>query len=151
MTGTSRAVVCFYNQRGTAEQWIKEGKAATHWTRLSCHCFRCQRVADEHGSDVVVLLGTPDAESTQTLAQTVVAGDPSYAGPLAGVPLGHPVFHVFEPGVRDQVPGDVDEAQVALMEMSLERDAILVGLREARRGDLGGSEPTPRSLTPRKR
>src|SRR5438132_4433734 len=73
-----------------------------------------KRVADEHGSDVVVLLGTPDAESTQTLAQTVVAGDPSYAGPLAGVPLGLPVFHVFEPEVRDQVPGDVYEAQVAL-------------------------------------
>ena len=29
-----------------------------------------KRVADEHGSGVVVLLGTPDAESTQTLAQT---------------------------------------------------------------------------------
>ncbi len=36
LTGTNRAVVRFYNQRGTAEQWIKEGKAATHWTRLSC-------------------------------------------------------------------------------------------------------------------
>src|SRR5439155_1073886 len=79
------------------------------------------------------LLGTPDAESTQTLAQTVVAGDPSYAGPLAGVPLGLPVFHVFEPEVRDQIPGDVYEAQVALMEMSLDRYAILAGLREARR------------------
>ena len=30
----------FYNQRGTAEQWIKEGKQATHWTRLSCHRSR---------------------------------------------------------------------------------------------------------------
>jgi Transposase DDE domain group 1 len=36
----SRAVVRFYNERGTAEQWIKEGKQATHWTRLSCHRFR---------------------------------------------------------------------------------------------------------------
>jgi len=32
--------VRFYNKRGTAEQWIKEGKQATHWTRLSCHRFR---------------------------------------------------------------------------------------------------------------
>jgi glycine/sarcosine/betaine reductase complex component A len=92
-----------------------------------------KRVADELGSGVVVLLGTPDAESTQTLAQTVVAGDPSYAGPLAGVPLGLPVLHVFEPEVKDQVPPDVYEAQAALMEMSLDRDAILAGLREARR------------------
>jgi hypothetical protein len=34
LTGTSRTVVRFYNQRGAAEQWIKEGTEATHWTRL---------------------------------------------------------------------------------------------------------------------
>ncbi|MCZ6652620.1 MAG: transposase, partial [Planctomycetota bacterium] len=33
-------VVNFYNQRGTAEQWIKEGKYAVKWTRLSCRNFR---------------------------------------------------------------------------------------------------------------
>ena len=32
-------VVHFYNGRGTAEQWIKEGKYALHWTRLSCQRF----------------------------------------------------------------------------------------------------------------
>jgi hypothetical protein len=36
----SRAVVRFYNKRGTAEQWIKEGKQAVKMTRLSCHRFR---------------------------------------------------------------------------------------------------------------
>ena len=36
----SRAVVRLYNKRGTAEQWIKEGKQAAHWTRLSCYRFR---------------------------------------------------------------------------------------------------------------
>jgi hypothetical protein len=36
----SRAVVRFYNKRGKAEQWIKEGKQVTHWTRRSCHRFR---------------------------------------------------------------------------------------------------------------
>ena len=40
----SRAVMRFYNKRGTAEQWIKEGKQATHWTRLSCHRFRANEV-----------------------------------------------------------------------------------------------------------
>ena len=29
----------FYNRHGTAEQWIKEGKYALNWTRLSCHGF----------------------------------------------------------------------------------------------------------------
>ena len=40
----NRAVVRFYNRRGTAEQWIKEGKQAAHWTRLSCHRFRGNEV-----------------------------------------------------------------------------------------------------------
>ena len=39
-----RAVVGFYNKRGCAEQWIKEGKQAAHWTRLSCHRFRANEV-----------------------------------------------------------------------------------------------------------
>jgi hypothetical protein len=40
----SRSVVCFYNKRGTAEQWIKEGKQAVKMTRLSCHRFRSNQV-----------------------------------------------------------------------------------------------------------
>ena len=40
----NRAVVRFYNKRGTAEQWIKEGKQAAHWTRLSCDRFRANEV-----------------------------------------------------------------------------------------------------------
>ena len=44
MTLPSRSVVRFYNKRGTAEQWIKEGKQATHWTRVSCHRFRANEV-----------------------------------------------------------------------------------------------------------
>ncbi len=42
VTNLSRSddkVVKFYNGRGTAEQWIKEGKNAVKWTRLSCHDF----------------------------------------------------------------------------------------------------------------
>jgi hypothetical protein len=37
-------VVAFYNQRGTAEQWIKEGKNAINWTRLSCRSFAANSV-----------------------------------------------------------------------------------------------------------
>jgi len=47
LTGTNRAVVHFYNQRGTAEQWIKEAQEATHWTWLSCHRFRALRRSPE--------------------------------------------------------------------------------------------------------
>jgi len=39
-----KGVVKFYNKRGTAEQWIKEGKYAINWTRLSCHDFKDNEV-----------------------------------------------------------------------------------------------------------
>ena len=44
LDGKTRSLVRFHNKCGTAEQWIKEGKQATHWTRLSCHRFRANEV-----------------------------------------------------------------------------------------------------------
>jgi len=44
MTRPAERVVAFYNQRGTAEQWIKEGKNAIKWTRLSCCSFAAYAV-----------------------------------------------------------------------------------------------------------
>ena len=41
---SAERVVAFYNQRGTAEQWIKEGKGAIKWTRLSCRTFAANAV-----------------------------------------------------------------------------------------------------------
>ena len=41
---SAERVVAFYNQRGTAEQWIKEGKGAIKWTRLSCGTFAANAV-----------------------------------------------------------------------------------------------------------
>ena len=40
LTKHSKNVVKFYNGRGTAEQWIKEGKNAVQWTKLSCRTFK---------------------------------------------------------------------------------------------------------------
>ena len=44
MTRPAERVVAFYNHRGTAEQWIKEGKNAVTWTRLSCQSFKANAV-----------------------------------------------------------------------------------------------------------
>ena len=44
MTRPAERVVMFYNHRGTAELWIKEGKNAVNWTRLSCHRFAANAV-----------------------------------------------------------------------------------------------------------
>ena len=92
-----------------------------------------KRLADEHGSDaLLVLLGAPDAESAGIAAETVVLGDPSWAGPLAGVQLGLPVYHILEDQVREAVPAEVWEDQVGLMVDVLEVDAIADAVREFR-------------------
>jgi hypothetical protein len=39
MARPAENVVAFYNKRGTCEQWIREGKGAIKWTRLSCRSF----------------------------------------------------------------------------------------------------------------
>src|SRR5664280_2132063 len=44
MTRPAARVVAFYNKRGTCEQWIKEGKGAIKWTRLSCCSFAANAV-----------------------------------------------------------------------------------------------------------
>jgi hypothetical protein len=44
MSRPAKNVVAFYNKRGTCEQWIKEGKGAINWTRLSCRSFAANAV-----------------------------------------------------------------------------------------------------------
>ena len=44
MSRPAERVVAYYNHCGTAEQWIKEGKGAIRWTRLSCRSFAANAV-----------------------------------------------------------------------------------------------------------
>ena len=92
-----------------------------------------KRLADQHGADaLLVLLGAPDAESAGIAAETVVLGDPSWAGPLAGVQLGLPVYHILENEAREAIPSEVWEDQVGLMVDVLEVDEIAEAVREFR-------------------
>ena len=74
--------------------------------------------------DLVVLLGSPNAEAAGLYAATVTMGDPTYAGPLAGIPLGLPVFHVLEPEVASQVRPDLYERQLQMAALTLDVDDI---------------------------
>lgn len=91
-----------------------------------------QRTAEEYGSGVVVVLGQPDADSAEITAETVHHGDPTWAGPLAGVPLGLPVYHILEDEVKDQIDPEMYEAEVGLMALTLDRAQILEGLNRVR-------------------
>lgn len=84
-----------------------------------------QTVVDEHGREnLIVLLGATDMDSLALAAETVVSGDPSYAGPLAGVSLGLPVFHILEPRLRAQIPADLYEEKLGLVSMVADLPAI---------------------------
>jgi glycine reductase len=92
-----------------------------------------QRVVE--GSErerMVVLLGTPNAGSTLMVALTLTQGDPSYAGPLAGVPLGLPVYHILEDEVKQAIPADVYDREVGPMELVLDQAGIADALAQAR-------------------
>jgi len=91
------------------------------------------RAAEEHGRDgLIVVLGQPDSDSAELAAETVSKGDPTYAGPLAGVSLGLPVYHILEDVVREQVDPARYEAEVGLMEITLDKDSITAGLDRVR-------------------
>ncbi len=84
------------------------------------------------GEGLVVVLGSPDAESAALVAETLSAGDPTFAGPLAGVPLGLRSYHIFEPEIEAQIDGDVYREQVGFMSDVLDRDAIVVAVKGVR-------------------
>jgi betaine reductase len=84
---------------------------------------------------VIVLLGTPTAESSRLYGLTVRAGDPAWAGPLAGRAVGLPVFHITEPGVKAQIPPDIYEAQVGMAELVMDVTAIGRAMAAVRDGE----------------
>ncbi len=92
-----------------------------------------QVVTEEWGKEnLVVVLGSSDPDGAELSAITVTSGDPTYAGPLAGVPLGLPVYHILEPEVRALIHPDVFEEEVGMMEMVLDVDRISDVLRQIR-------------------
>jgi glycine reductase len=86
---------------------------------------RVKDLTEEHGAEnIVVLLGAAEGEASGIAAETVTAGDPTYAGPLTGVSLGLVVYHVCEDEVKEEFDPDVYDEQVSMMEMVLDIDEI---------------------------
>jgi glycine reductase len=90
-------------------------------------------VVDEYGNDVVVaVLGAPDADSAELYAETLVHGDPSWLGPLAGVALDLPVYHIMEPEIKSQIDPALYKEHLELFEIALDVDKIAEGLNRVR-------------------
>ena len=87
---------------------------------------RVKDFADEYGAEnLVVVLGAAEGEAAGLAAETVTAGDPTFAGPLTGVQLGLTVYHVCEPEMKAEFDEAVYDEQVSMMEMVLNVDDIV--------------------------
>ncbi len=94
---------------------------------------RVKDFAEQYGPEnVVVLLGAAEGEAAGLAAETVTAGDPTYAGPLAGVPLGLSVYHICEDDIKAVVPHDVYDENVGMMEMVLNMEEIASEMQSMR-------------------
>lgn len=95
-----------------------------------------QRVKDAAekygGDDLVVVLGSSDPEGAEIYAETVTSGDPTFAGPLAGVPLGLNVYHVFEDDMKKEADPAAWDEQIGMMEMVLNTDALAESVKKMR-------------------
>lgn len=94
---------------------------------------RVKDAAEQYGNEnVMVLIGAAEAEAAGLAAETVTVGDPTFAGPLAGVALNLAVYHIVEEEVKSQVDADVYDEQVGMMEMVLNVDEIVEEMKSIR-------------------
>ena len=83
-----------------------------------------QHTEGSSNENIIVVLGASDLEGAEISAETVTMGDPSFTGPLAGVSLRLPVYHILEPELRDAIPEDVYEEHVGIWTMTVDTKEI---------------------------
>jgi len=94
---------------------------------------RVKELTEKYGAEnMIVLIGGAEAEAAGLAAETVTAGDPTFAGPLAGVQLGLRVYHAVEPEFKESVDSNVYEEQIGMMEMVLDVDEIINEVKSIR-------------------
>jgi hypothetical protein len=92
-----------------------------------------KRLADQYGPEnLAVILGNGESSGVEVFAETVTQGDPSYAGPLAGVALKIPVYHVLEEDVMAVVPEAIREEKLQLSSLVIDVEPMRQVLRAAR-------------------
>lgn len=92
-----------------------------------------KRLADQYGPEnLAVVLGNGEANGVEVFAETVIEGDPSYAGPLAGVALKIPVYHVLEDEVMAVVPEAIRQGKLELPSLVIDVEPMRQVLQAAR-------------------
>jgi glycine reductase len=96
---------------------------------------RIQQVVAQAGTDnVIAVLGANSAAAVEMTAMTIRSGDPSYAGPLAGVALGIPSYHILEPEIVEHIDPAVYERELALSALAMDVDEVIAPMKSIRDG-----------------
>ena len=92
-----------------------------------------KRLEDQYGPEnLAVVLGNGEANGVEVFAETVTQGDPSYAGPLAGVALKIPVYHVLEEEILSALPDNLREEKLQLSSLVIDVGPMHQVLKTAR-------------------
>lgn len=93
-------------------------------------------LAEKYGTDnLIIVLGINQPPVLRIMTQTFRNGDPSFSGPLAGVPLGLKSYHILE--LKEQIPAEVWKTEMGMYELEIEeavQTAIFQTMKEARQG-----------------
>jgi glycine/sarcosine/betaine reductase complex component A len=96
---------------------------------------RIRQVVEQAGADdVVAVLGANSPTAVEMTALTLKSGDPSYAGPLAGVALGIPSYHILEPEITGQIDGALYERELALPALAMDVTEVIAPMKAIREG-----------------
>lgn len=94
---------------------------------------RIKEFAEKFGKEnLVVLFGAAEAEASGLAAETVMLGDPTYAGALANVALHLDAYHAVEPEFKEAVDSAVYDEQVGMAEMTLNVEEIIAEMKRMR-------------------
>ena len=96
---------------------------------------RIKQVVEQAGADgVVAVLGANSAAAVEMTAMTLKSGDPSYAGPLTGIALGIPSYHILEPEIAGQIDAAVYERELALSALAMDVEQVIAPMKAIRDG-----------------
>ena len=94
---------------------------------------RIKLVVEQAGADnVIAVLGANSPTAVEMTALTLKSGDPSYAGPLTGVALGIPSYHVLESEIADQFDPSLYERELALPALAMDVADVVAPLKSIR-------------------
>lgn len=94
---------------------------------------RVKAAAEQWGAEnLVAIIGCADTAGAKVYAETLTSGDPYESGPLAGIALHLPAFHVLEPEIKADIAPELWTEHISMMERILDAPALAATVRAIR-------------------